>query len=369
MSTTITTAPTAVPILRHVHILRSYRTAMNIDPSLVAEFHTILRGAHRVVIVTHVNPDGDAVGSALGTWNWLQSRGMECAVLLPNAAASNLQWMPGAEHMITYSSRYDQLITEADLILILDLNALQRLGELGAQIAQSTATLVNIDHHTYPQDFAHLALIDTEACSTCSLVAEIILAIDGDNAITQEVATCLYTGIMTDTGSFRFFRTTAEVFRLAALLISKGADPVRTYEEVINQSSFGRTRLLGIGLASMEIHADGQLCTMNVRRRDLLETGCNVDDVEGFVHHTLSIAGVRAGILFVEVDGEIKCSFRSKGDTGVRDLAAKFGGGGHVHAAGARIRHKSFEEAVPMVTAAAIEIFEPLTPHALDNGQ
>jgi phosphoesterase RecJ-like protein len=108
---------------------------------------------------------------------------------------------------------------------------------------------------------------------------------------------------------------------------------------------------------------------MSVRRRDLLETGCNVDDVEGFVHHTLSIAGVRAGILFVEVDGEIKCSFRSKGDTGVRDLAAKFGGGGHVHAAGARIRQKSFEEAVPMVTAAAIEMFKGLTPHALDNGQ
>lgn len=335
---------------------------MNLTPSQVAEFETIIRGSHRAIIVTHVNPDGDAVGSALGTWLWLRSRGVECTVILPNAAASNLQWMPGAEHMITYSSRCDQLIREADLVLVLDLNTLQRLGELGTRIAESKATLVNIDHHTYPQDFARLALIDTDACSTCALVAEIILAIDGDKAITPDVANCLYTGIMTDTGSFRFFRTTEEVFRLAALLISKGADPVQTYEEVINQSSFGRTRLLGIALASMQVHAVGQLCTMSVRRKDLLDTGCTVDDVEGFVHHTLSIAGVRAGILFVEVDGEVKCSFRSKGDTGVRDLAALFGGGGHIHAAGARIRQKSFDEAVPMVIEAAIELFEDAAP-------
>lgn len=335
---------------------------MNLTPSQVAEFETIIRGSHRAIIVTHVNPDGDAVGSALGTWLWLRSRGVECTVILPNAAASNLQWMPGAEHMITYSSRCDQLIREADLVLVLDLNTLQRLGELGTRIAESKATLVNIDHHTYPQDFARLALIDTDACSTCALVAEIIIAIDGDKAITPDVANCLYTGIMTDTGSFRFFRTTAEVFRLAALLISKGADPVQTYEEVVNQSSFGRTRLLGIALASMQVHAVGQLCTMSVRRKDLLDTGCTVDDVEGFVHHTLSIAGVRAGILFVEVDGEVKCSFRSKGDTGVRDLAALFGGGGHIHAAGARIRQKSFDEAVPLVIEAAIELFEDAIP-------
>ncbi len=335
---------------------------MNLTPSQVAEFETIIRGSHRAIIVTHVNPDGDAVGSALGTWLWLRSRGVECTVILPNAAASNLQWMPGAEHMITYSSRCDQLIREADLVLVLDLNTLQRLGELGTRIAESKATLVNIDHHTYPQDFARLALIDTDACSTCALVAEIIIAIDGDKAITPDVANCLYTGIMTDTGSFRFFRTTAEVFRLAALLISKGADPVQTYEEVVNQSSFGRTRLLGIALASMQLHAVGQLCTMSVRRKDLLDTGCTVDDVEGFVHHTLSIAGVRAGILFVEVDGEVKCSFRSKGDTGVRDLAALFGGGGHIHAAGARIRQKSFDEAVPLVIEAAIELFEDAIP-------
>jgi len=330
---------------------------MNLDPSQVAEFETILAGARRAVIVTHVNPDGDAIGSALGTWNWLTSRGLDCTVVLPNAAAAYLRWMPGAEHMLTYSSRCDQLICDADLILVLDLNTLLRLGELGARIAASSATIVNIDHHTYPQDFARLALIDTDACSTCALMAEIILAIDGENAISHEVATCLYTGIMTDTGSFRFFRTTAEVFRLAALLISKGADPVQTYEEVINQSSFGRTRLLGIGLASMQMHADGQLCTMTVRRGDLLETGCSVDDVEGFVHHTLSIAGVRAGILFVEVDGEIKCSFRSKGQVGVRDLAAQFGGGGHIHAAGARLRQKNLDEAVSLVMAAAVKMF------------
>ena len=125
----------------------------------------------------------------------------------------------------------------------------------------------------------------------------------------------------------------------------------------MNQSSFGRTKLLGAALASLTLHAEGKLCTMIVRRSDLLATSCSVDDVEGFVHHTLTIAGVRAGILFVEVDGEVKCSFRSKGEVFVRDLAALYGGGGHVHASGARIRRMPIDQVVRVVTDSALNLF------------
>lgn len=259
--------------------------------------------------------------------------------------------------MLTYSSKVDILIAQADLVIVLDLNTLTRLGELGARIAESTASIINIDHHTHPQDFASLAIVNTEACSTCYLLAELILMIDGQPALTDQLAQCLYTGIMTDTGSFRFPRTNERVFVLAGMLVGHGADPVETYDAVMNQSTFGRSRLLGNALASLQLHADGRLCTMAVRRKDLLDTGCNVDEVEGFVHHTLSISGVQAGILFVEVDGEVKCSFRSKGDVYVRDLAATYGGGGHVHASGARIRQRGFDEVVTTVTTSALELF------------
>ncbi|MBU3679355.1 MAG: hypothetical protein FGM32_07085 [Candidatus Kapabacteria bacterium] len=350
-------AAEAIPILRHVHIPRSYCTPMNLDPSHVSELRSILSVARSVVITTHVNPDGDAVGSALGMMHWLRARGLQCTVVLPNAAPSNLQWLPGAAEMLTYNSRADVLIADADLVIVLDLNTLTRLGELGTRIAESTAVIVNIDHHTHPQDFATLAIVNTDACSTCFLLAELILLIDGEPVLGAELAQCLYTGIMTDTGSFRFPRTTERVFVLAGLLVGHGADPVETYDAVMNQSSFGRSRLLGIALASLQLQADGRLCTMSVRRKDLIDNGCNVDDVEGFVHHTLTISGVQVGILFVEVDGEVKCSFRSKGTVYVRDLAASYGGGGHVHAAGARIRQRGFDEVLTTVTTSALGLF------------
>ncbi|MBU3700025.1 MAG: bifunctional oligoribonuclease/PAP phosphatase NrnA [Candidatus Kapabacteria bacterium] len=337
--------------------MRRYPVHMNNDhQSIQSSIAGVISEARTVVITTHVNPDGDAIGSALGLWHWICSKGAEAQVVLPNAAPENLRWLPGASSMITYGPAGIEWLERADVVVVLDLNTLLRLGELGERIAASSARIVNIDHHTHPQAFAEIALIDTDACSTCSMIAELIIASDGPEALTPNMSMCLYTGIMTDTGSFRFPRTNANVFRLVAALLERGADPVKCYDEVMNQSSFGRTRLLGAALASLQLHASGSVCTMTVRRSDLIDTKCSVDDVEGFVHHTLSIAGVMLGILFVEVDGEAKCSFRSKGDTFVRDLAATWGGGGHVYAAGARIRHRPFQEVVDEVTAAAISI-------------
>lgn len=330
---------------------------MNFDSNTLQQLRQLIGDCRTAVLTAHVNPDGDAVGSVLALWHWLQNRGIDAHVLLPNAAPSNLQWMPGAERMLTYSARHIDLIASADIVFVLDLNTVTRLGDLGQHIANSSARIVNIDHHTHPQDFAHIAFVDTESSSTCAMIADIIRELSGAESITPAIATCLYTGIMTDSGSFRFPRTTSKLFADVSVLVSKGADPVVCYEEVMNQSSFGRTKLLGAALASLTLHAEGKLCTMIVRRSDLLATSCSVDDVEGFVHHTLTIAGVRAGILFVEVDGEVKCSFRSKGEVFVRDLAALYGGGGHVHASGARIRRMPIDQVVRVVTDSALNLF------------
>lgn len=312
-----------------------------------------IRSTRTAVITTHLNPDGDAIGSALGLWHLLRGLGTTATVMLPNAAPSNLVWMEGADEMVVFEESTRHVLSKADTIFVLDLSAVSRLGDLGAAIVASTATVVNIDHHTHPENFAEVVWIDTDACSTSVMIAQVAAELE---IYSPAMAMCLYTGIMTDTGSFRFPRTTSDVHRTVATLIDKGADPVRSYDEVMNRGSVGRTRLLGIALSTMGLHANGTLCTMVVRNSDMLANNCTREDVEGFVSQTLALEGVTMGILFVELEGETKISFRSKGNTHVRDLAALYGGGGHVYAAGARVKGRGFEEVVGEVTRKAVEI-------------
>lgn len=308
---------------------------------------------HRLcIITTHINPDGDAIGSALGMMHLAAALGIEARVVLPTPAPDNLLWFDGAERLEVYSENLASAIEEASCIIVLDLNSRSRLRELGEAISRSRATVINIDHHTHPEEFAHVAWIDTDACSTCSMIAELAEVADVRGAA---MAMCLYTGIMTDTGSFRFPRTTARVHRIVASLLDQGADPVLSFERVMNQGSVLRARLLGEALRSMQLHADGRLCVMVLTRATLDAYECTTDDTEGFVHHTLSLAGVDMGILIIELATEVKCSFRSKGSVFVRDLAARYGGGGHVYAAGARIPARPLDDVVRDVVSAAIE--------------
>ncbi len=288
------------------------------------------------LITTHVNPDGDAIGSALGLMHVLEEiggSGTVVNVVLPSPCPLNLRWLPGAERIVEYAGNP---IT-AECVVVLDLNAISRMGALGSAIATSPARIVNVDHHTFPEDFAHVQWIDVEASSTCQLIAMVSEPLFAATSMSRAAAQCLYVGLMTDSGSFRFPRTTPDVFRVAARLVEAGADPVEAYERVYNQNSLKRTQLLGHALSNLAVHHDGRVCTMMVTQQDLEYYGCSLEDTEGLVHYTLSIEGVMLGILFIELTGEVKCSFRSKGTTFVRDLAALYGGGGHLHAAGARI--------------------------------
>jgi bifunctional oligoribonuclease and PAP phosphatase NrnA len=313
-----------------------------------------LQSARHVLITTHVNPDGDAVGSALGLHHALRSRGIHTTIFLPSSSPVNLKWMPDADMMKVWNGSDEQRAAMAtcDVIAVLDLNSVGRLGTLGEAIAASTATIVNIDHHTHPESFATHAWIDTDAPATCSMLAEMIMGWEGA-ILTPHAAQCLYVGIMTDTGSFRYPRTTSKIFHLAADLVELGADPVQAYDRVMNANPFQRSLLLGRALAGLRTHYDGKLCTMVVTKEDMRETHCHADDTEGFVQQTLSIDGVTMGIFFLELDDVVKASFRSKGNTYVRDLAATYGGGGHVYAAGARLYGMTIQEAIEHVVAAA----------------
>ncbi len=319
-----------------------------------------LNTARSVVITTHQNPDGDAMGSVLALRLILQQQGRRVTVVLPTPAPSNLQWMPGADQCTVWTgSETDlQVLQAADTVVVADLNTLGRLGSLGEAIRTVHATVVNIDHHTHPENFAAVAWIETEAPAVCSMIAELY----EDVHLSAEAAMCLYCGLMTDTGSFRFPRTTSHVFDQAARLVRQGADPVAAYERIMNTNAFARERLLGAALQSLRLEHDGRLCVMTVSLDDLARTGTIVDDTEGFVHHTLSIAGVQMGVLCVQLPDQIKCSFRSKGNVFIRNLAASYGGGGHVYAAGARIAGSDLQATVERIVADAATVLSSATP-------
>lgn len=322
------------------------------QPSVIDAVRTLLTSARKVLLTTHRNPDGDAMGSALGLSWLLRSHGLQTVVVVPTPVPANLLWMPGADDVVVYEEGKAVVTHDIDLICVLDLNAVSRLAALGEELISSGRPIVNIDHHTHPEDFARLQWIDTSAAATAAMIVTLSR---GLWQMTAEAATCLYAGILTDTGGFRFPRTTSALLRDVADLVDAGADPVRIYDEIYNQSSFGRTRLLGKALSTMELHAGGTICTMIVTQADLQHYGCSVDDTDGFVSNTLALEGVRVGILFVEIPGYSKTSFRSKGTMYVRDLAAEYGGGGHNYAAGARIPTTSFAETVQSVIKRAVE--------------
>ncbi len=310
----------------------------------------ILLSANNIVITTHQNPDGDAIGSALGLYHFAISRGINATVINTSPTPSNLTFLPSADniHVFTHENDNDT-IQKADAIFILDLNSIKRIQTMEESVTSSPAKKVLIDHHQNPSISPDVAVIDTGSCSTCELIYKIILA--SGESFSPEIATALYTGIMTDTGSFRFSRTTANVFRIAGSLVEYGADPVYIAENVFNSSGFNRTVLLGKALGSLQLFYDGKLSVMSVTSEDFLQTKTLEEDTDGFVQHTLTIAGVIMGILFIELPNSniVKISIRSKGSVQANSLAADFNGGGHLNAAATRIHDNSLADTMKMI--------------------
>ncbi len=310
----------------------------------------VLSSAKNIVITTHQNPDGDAIGSSLGLYHFARTLGINAVVINTSPTPSNLSFLPSAGSIHVYSPEVDdQAIQTADAIFILDLNSSKRIQTMEESVLRSPAKKVLIDHHQNPTIIPDVPVIDTDSCSTCELIYHIICA--SGVTFSKEMATSIYTGIMTDTGSFRFSRTKADVFRIAGALVDYGADPVAIAENVFNSSGFNRTVLLGKALGSMQLFYDGKLSVMTVTADDFLQTTALEEDTEGFVQHTLTISGVVMGILFIELPNAntVKISIRSKGDVRANDLAAEFNGGGHVNAAATRIHNRSLSETREMI--------------------
>ena len=299
-----------------------------------------LNKPQHIVITTHHKPDGDAMGSSLGLYNYLIQKGHQVRVITPTDYPSFLQWLPNNPEVIVYTEKKvesETLIAAAEIIFCLDFNSLSRINELGEMVRKSSAIKVMIDHHLEPEGFDDFRHWSINACASAQLVYDFIVNLmEEKHLINKDVATCLYTGIMTDSGSFRFPNTTAEVHRIVADLIACGAENSKIHQMVYDNFSESRLRFLGHCLINrLEVFTEYNTALITVNKSDLEEFHITTGDTEGVVNYALSINGIRLAALIIERPDRVKLSLRSTGEFPANEICKKyFAGGGHRNAAG-----------------------------------
>lgn len=313
------------------------------------EIKSAISKANNIVITTHKSPDGDAIGSSLALYHYLKNKGKNVVVIVPDAFPDFLNWMDGVENILHYDVQQEEakkIIDKADLLFSLDYNALSRIGEMGEYILQKDATKIVVDHHQDPSDFADYYFVDTDCCSTAQLVYELIESFDEINQLNQIIGECIYCGIMTDTGSFRFPSTTAKTHQIIAHLITLGVDGSMIHQNVYDTYSEDRLRLLGFALTEkLKVFKDNNAAYISLSKEELKQFNFKKGDTEGLVNYCLSISGIKMAVLITEKEEAINFSFRSKGNFYVNKIANQyFNGGGHIYAAGGRLEI-SFKEA------------------------
>ncbi len=307
------------------------------------------------LVTAHVNPDGDAVGSLLGLGLLLKSMGKEVVLVLAQPVPSTYRFLPGSDRVFLPQ---DLSRETYEVGVALDCSELERVGEALQKILKNCRFLVNIDHHLSNKRFGDLNLVDSEAAATGEIICE--LAEKMGVKISPEVATNLYTALVTDTGSFQFANTTPRCHYTAARLLEYGAKRQQIREFLYEQRSLPSLRLLEKALGTLSLNSNGRIAWMKVRKEFFLETGAVPEDCEGFIEYPKSLAGVELGVLFKEIEyGEVKVGFRSKTLLDVSKLAELFGGGGHERAAGCVVSGE-LDRVVELVIATAEEFLAQL---------
>ena len=306
-----------------------------------------LSNPKEIVIIPHKNPDGDALGSCLGLKHFLDLMSHSCSVISPNDYPEFLEWIPGQEQIIKYNKseeKSEKLLLEADLIFTLDFNSLSRIKPMDEILENCKATKIMIDHHEQPDDYADLMYSDPGLGSTCEMVYNLMEALD-ISLINKTIATCIYTGIMTDSGSFRFQSTTAVTHSIVSNLLDMGIDHTQIHNNIYDSYSFGRLQLLGKALTNLVKVEPLNAVYITLSQEELTQCDFKKGDTEGFVNYGLSLDGIILAIILIENTQEkiIKMSFRSKGKFNVNEFARKhFNGGGHHNAAGG-VSHENLE--------------------------
>tara|TARA_R110000868_G_scaffold274570_1_gene534037 strand:- start:3646 stop:4665 length:1020 start_codon:yes stop_codon:yes gene_type:complete len=308
----------------------------------ISNLKLLLSTKKKIVIVPHKNPDGDAIGSTLGLYHYLLKGNHDVNIISPNDYPEFLKWIPGENTILKHDSQTeacDAKINEADLIFTLDFNAFHRAGHMETVLAQSTAIKIMIDHHQAPDDYADYMFSDVSMSSTCEMVYHFIDMLGDTDKVDVNIATCLYVGIMTDTGSFRFRSTTSRTHEIIAHLIEKGADNTSIHAHIYDSNSYSRLQLLGCALNNLKVIPESRTAYITLSQAELKKYDYKKGDTEGVVNYGLSLDGIVLAAIFIEdrQEGIIKISLRSKGDFSVNELSrAYFNGGGHTNAAGGK---------------------------------
>jgi phosphoesterase RecJ-like protein len=293
----------------------------------------------KIVITTHHKPDGDAMGSSLGLWGFLKLLQHQVQVITPTDYPHFLHWMPGHSEVLIYENhekKCKSITDSADIIFCLDFNDLKRINDYGKAVDDSKAQKVMIDHHREPTGFDNYRFWTYEASSTCELIYEFISKTGLVDTITPQIADCLYTGIMTDTGSFRFRGTSATTHRTIAHLIDKGANNSIIHENVYDTNSLLRLKMMGYILyEKLEILPAYNTALIYLTREEIARFDVKTGDTEGFVNYGLSIEGIKLSVIIIDRTKLVKMSFRSKGEFPCNEFARDhFDGGGHKNASG-----------------------------------
>lgn len=303
----------------------------------------ILEQNPEIVITTHVNPDGDAIGSLLGLYNYFKKRGFKTTAITPNEYPEFLQWLPGNTEVLDYTrnkKKADAAIGAAKVIFQLDYNDLRRSGDMKDILQSSKAYKVMIDHHPFPQLQNDLNLSDTSVSSTAELVFEFISQLPGFEIMDREISDCIYTGIMTDTGCFNFNSSRPRTFEIVSQLLHFGIKKDEIFRMVYDNFSEHRMRLLGHCLSNnMKVFPEYSTAIISLSMEEQERFKFVTGDSEGFVNYPLSIKGIRVSAFFTERKDIIKISLRSRGNFAVNSICEKyFGGGGHTNAAGGELK-------------------------------
>jgi phosphoesterase RecJ-like protein len=296
-------------------------------------FEPFLEQDGEFLITAHVDPDGDAVGSCLGLHLALRHLGKESRVILDSPLPDSLLFLPESKDIL----RPEQVTKRFSRAFVLDSSSLDRVGQVAATNLAPDARIAVIDHHWGNEGFGSPRLVNTEASATAELVYDLIES--WRVPLSPEIATCLYTGILSDTGGFRYANTSARTLRVSARLVEHGARAAAVAEAIYATKTAPSLRILGLALASLETRSDGRIGAMTISRAMFDQAGAKPEDADGIVQYAKALAGARVGVLIQEATpGEIRASLRSDGTVDVNEVASRFGGGGHRNAAGLRVR-------------------------------
>lgn len=338
-----------------------------IDPKSADRLSQLIDGAEKIVITCHTSPDGDALGSSLALMHLLTGLGKQAQVVTPDVAPDSLRFVPGVKEIVAFTRHEEfarQLFAEADLVLCVDFNAVKRLDRLAPLLEECKAPKALIDHHLEPERFADVIISHPEQSSTCMLLFRLLCQMGWVELIDRKVASCIYIGMMTDTGNFSYNDSDPEIYQVIAFLMECGIDKDRLYRLAFNTKSENQLRLNAYAIAEkMEVLHDHGAALITLDKKELERYGYKKGDTEGLVNQPLAIPGVRYSVFLREGDDYVKVSARSTGDLPVDRLCSEyFNGGGHKNAAGGEF-YGSLQQAIEIFHNATKEFDKYLTPN------